>query len=388
MGNATVIGRRLTLLALAWGVGLAACAGPVPTSSPAPPPTSPTAPLAPEVAWHYAAGQPLTARVAAGQGLVLVAPGGAALVALAAADGQERWRYDGPVHPGSVLVTAERVFAGAPGGRLVALDTATGAVLWETALTGELIYPPALSAGALYLGTSFVGPGLTPQPERAGRLYAFRAADGAPRWELETGCYLLATPAVDGDLVVAGGSFPGPAVDEGGHLRLLALRPADGQTVWRRDSTHGLLKSLVLDAQRVYYLAYWDQVFALDRATGDPQWTYDTENWSPGLTLADGRLYFGSDNAFVHALDAAGERLWRIPLDGTFNAPRGAPLLAGDQLYFQGADRALYALDQATGALIWQTPPQAFSRVNLTLADGWLYLTGFDNVVYAYRVGP
>lgn len=393
MGGAPIALRRPappTLGLLSAAALLAACARPTPTFTPSRTPLN-LSNAAPAVAWQYDAGQPLTARVAAGHGLVLLAPGGEALVALEAETGREKWRYPGRVHPGSLLIAEALVFAGAPGGALLALEVETGALRWEARLIGDLIYPPAVVDGMLYAGTAFVGPGLTAQPEKAGRLYARRARDGEPAWEQVTECYLLASPVVDADLLVAGGSFLGPPVDEGGHLRLMALRPADGESVWQRDSEDGLLKSLALDGERLYYLAYRDVVVALDRRSGAPLWTYDTENWSPGMVLADGHLYFGSDNAFVHALAGVdGARQWRVRLAGTFNAPRGAPLAAAGRLYFQGADRSLYALDQATGAVVWQTPPQAFSRVNLTLAEDQdqLYLAGADGVVYAYRLAP
>lgn len=371
---------RLPLLFIAFS--LWACVAP---SSPSPTP----APIAvgPALAWRYAASGRLIAPVVAGQGLALIAPQADELVALRAEDGMERWRYPARVHAGSLLIYDGVVYAGAPGGQLLALDADTGAVRWETSLTGDVIQAPLWAEGILYLGTSFVGKGLTPQPEGRGQVYAISADTGQTLWAIETDCYLLVTPQLNEDRLVVGGSFLGPPVDEGGHLRLMALSARDGQRLWQRDSEDGLLKSLWLDETRLYYLAYQDIVFALDQNTGALLWTYDTENWSPGMTLAEGVLYFGSDNAFVHAVNAAdGARVWRTHLTGTFNAPRGAPLVAGGRVYFQSNDEALYALEQSTGALVWQTPPQARSRVGLTLAEGQLYLAGGDEVVYAYRL--
>lgn len=357
---------------------LAACAAP-PAASPTPP----------TLAWQYTAAQPLTARAAAGGGLVVVAPGGETVVALAAADGAVLWEYKGKVHPRSLVVGDGLIFAGMPGGGLIALDAASGELRWQTALAGDAVYPPALRGNALYLGTSFVGPGLTPQPDKHGWLYALRAADGETIWARETNAYLLVTPVVDETLLIAGGSFRGAETDEGGHTRLYALAPDDGRELWHYDSEDGLLKSLAFDETRVYYLAYRDTLFALDRVDGKPQWEYDTENWSPGFAFADGTLYFGSDNAFVHAVAGAdGSQRWRVHLEGVFNAPRAEPLIDGGRLYFQSNDESIYALDRETGQILWQTPPQARSRVGLALAEGILYLVGIDDTLYAYTLTP
>ncbi len=386
--------RRAGLLALALAA-MGCSARPAAPSTPPPLPPAPlpptaTAPSLPGVAplplaWRYAADRPLAASVAAGQGLVFLAPGGETVVALDGAGGWERWRYPGPVHPRSLVVGGELLLAGAPGGRLLALEAATGALRWGVTLTGEVVYPPTPAGGRVYVGTSFVGPGLEPQPERRGWLYALDLADGRVLWARETVAYLLASPVVGQDRLLAGGSFLGGATEEGGHLRLMALAPEDGRVLWQRDSEDGLLKSLALDESRAYYLAYRDVLYALDLSSGDLLWKYNTENWSPGFALAGGVLYFGSDNGFVHAVRGEdGARLWRVHLEGVFNAPRSRPLVEGERLYFQSNDQALYALDRATGAILWRTPPQPRSRVGLTLGEGRLYLVGVDNAVYAY----
>ncbi len=371
---------RFYLSILIAALLLAACAAP---------PTAP--PALPTLAWQYTAARPLTARAAAGGGLVVVAPGGETVVALDAADGAIRWEYKGKVHPRSLAVGDGLIFAGTPGGGLIALDAASGELRWQTALIGDLVYPPALWGGRLYAATSFVGPGLEPRPEEHGWLYALQAADGQTLWARETNAYLLVTPVVDETLLIAGGSFRGAETDEGGHARLYALAPDDGRELWHYDSEDGLIKSLAVDEGRVYYLAYRDTLFALDRATGQQLWNYDTENWSPGFAFADGTLYFGSDNAFVHAVAGAdGSQRWRVHLEGVFNAPRAEPLIDGDRLYFQSNDESIYALDRATGQIVWQTPPQVRSRVGLALAEGArsVFLVGTDNTLYAYALTP
>ena len=117
----------------------------------------------------------------------------------------------------------------------------------------------------------------------------------------------------------------------------------------------------------------------------------DPRTWQGASVGTFATLYFGSDNAFVHAVAGAdGSQLWRVHLEGVFNAPRAGPLIDGGRLYFQSNDESIYALDRATGQIVWQTPPQVRSRVGLALADDVLYLVGTlpRDTLYAYSLTP
>ena len=75
-------------------------------------------------------------------------------------------------------------------------------------------------------------------------------------------------------------------------------------------------------------------------------------------------LYFGSDKAFVHAVDGGmGTAVWRTQLEGVFNAPHAELTPDATTAYFQGNDNRLYALDLASDALRWQTAPQRFAHL-------------------------
>jgi outer membrane protein assembly factor BamB len=97
--------------------------------------------------------------------------------------------------------------------------------------------------------------------------------------------------------------------------------------------------------------------------------------------VADGVVYFGAWDGFVYALDAAsGECLWDFET--------GDPIIAGvvldsDRLYAASTDENLYVLDPATGAEIdsikagdvWSTP---------LLIDGTLYVSNVDGELLAF----
>ncbi len=109
-----------------------------------------------------------------------------------------------------------------------------------------------------------------------------------------------------------------------------------------------------------------------------------------GATVAGGNLYFGDWSGNFHSLNAlTGASQWTQflgkapdPPDPTCE-PRGIgvssqPIVNGNTVYAAGGDSAVYAMDVATGAILWRTP----------LADPasgaylWSSMTLYQNALY------
>ncbi|MET0390472.1 MAG: PQQ-binding-like beta-propeller repeat protein, partial [Polyangiales bacterium] len=131
----------------------------------------------------------------------------------------------------------------------------------------------------------------------------------------------------------------------------------------------GTAAPLVLDGV-VYYADQLSNVTALNLETGALIWEkrYDAASVGPnGIAVGWGKLFTtASDKSFV-ALDlATGEELWKAPIElptygGYSIAPiaydglvylSSVPVTASSQ-YAGGVNGTLYALDEATGAVVW-----------------------------------
>ena len=105
---------------------------------------------------------------------------------------------------------------------------------------------------------------------------------------------------------------------------------------------------------------------------------------------ANGRIYVtilarnGSKNGLVAALRAKdGARLWTKPLP---SRTESSPLFAGGRIYFGSEDGTVYALQrQGRQRDAGATRPAARSRAALALADGKLYFGDYGGRVYAIR---
>jgi outer membrane protein assembly factor BamB len=151
--------------------------------------------------------------------LVVVGSTNGTLYGIGAADGQERWRSD--ALGGGIEGTAafrrdgKVVFAGGGDGGLAALDSETGATLWNTPLGhSPLLAAPALSPD----GETLVASCNT-------TLHALRTSSGARVWSAE-----LASPVAYSTAVVSGeGDRVFVATEDG---RVHALNTTTGGKLW------------------------------------------------------------------------------------------------------------------------------------------------------------
>ncbi|GIF78283.1 outer membrane protein assembly factor BamB family protein [Asanoa siamensis] len=99
--------------------------------------------------------------------------------------------------PSAAAVRDGIVYMGFPSGAVVALDAATGTVVWERVLPGDIYHGGVMSSPVVAGDTLFVG-------ANNGRFYALATDTGQILWNHEIGTWVGAGPAVSGNTVVTG----------------------------------------------------------------------------------------------------------------------------------------------------------------------------------------
>lgn len=324
--------------------------------------------------------------------VVVVIPQNGHMMALDRYDGQERWQYPRSVWHRAFAVDEQRVYVGVQGGQVAALNAGSGKEVWLTDLGIEVQVPPLVYQDLLLVSTTFVGPGLESNPQGRAALFALDRETGAIRWSFESENYILQTPAVAAGRVFVGGSYLNPEVDveEGGPTQLYALSLADGSWLWRYRAEDGFIKSIYATEERVAYLPYQDFITGLDARTGRQVWRGDTGNWVPAMAGEGRVLYFGSANTQVHAWDiSTGSVRWNYNIGGgAFNYVLGAPALQAGMLYFLTQQGDMLALDAASGEERWQIHTGIAAREGVSVAGNWLYVGDSEGVVYGYQARP
>ncbi|MBN1888779.1 MAG: PQQ-binding-like beta-propeller repeat protein [Thermoflexales bacterium] len=195
-----------------------------------------------------------------------------------------------------------------------------------------------------------------------------------------------AAPAVDDGLVFIGSD--GQPKDNG---RVRALSIDDGQERWQfppaGQAPLGNIFAGLAAGDGVVYCAATDQVYALDAASGRELWhvSVGSRVWGTPL-LAGDRLYVGTLNHQVLALDVAkeGKLVWKF--DEARGAIAGSPILDGDTLYIGSFDNTLYALNASTGQKRWSYVLQGWLWDGLTVMEDKLYVGDMSGYVQALTV--
>lgn len=225
-------------------------------------------------------------------------------------------------------------------------------VKWTAKTGGPVMASPVLAGGLLYVGSD----------DKA--FHALDLATGVEKWKFETGGWVRSTAAVAGGVVYFG-SYDG---------NFYAVDAASGAVKWkfatageRKFAAKGLHGSkpraqIIPDA--------WDV-------------------WQSSPVVVGGRVFFGSGDGNLYALDAAdGELAWKF---ATGDVVHSSPAVVDGVLYVGSFDRFFYALDAATGALKWKLETGADAEnhnqegipSSPCVADGVVYFGCRDFHLYA-----
>ena len=159
--------------------------------------------------------------------------------------------------------------------------------------------------------------------------------------------------------------------------------PTDNTILWTAPVTgylHEFPTPVVVDGM-VYYTAdsigqgTTDSLYALDAATGELVWKYDTGHADDAVTVVDGRVYSASDSIFC--LDAqTGDRIWA---SGIAHHSGGTPIVFDGKVYCMRDNvvpdsSGVYCLDALTGSLLWGDTLFSFPASCMALWNGMLFV--------------
>jgi outer membrane protein assembly factor BamB len=179
-------------------------------------------------------------------------------------------------------------------------------------------------------------------------------------------------------------------IDGNSWAEFYAFDAATGQKLWTYDpqvpgAKHDGLVAVDVDRALVIYPAHDGYVRALDEATGSLVWAFQACDGTVepcaldgGVTVANGRAYYVS-NHYIYALDpdrGGPTVLWSFFRGALTHGTATKPVVSGGKVFFGGYEH-FWALDEITGALLWDRPTsQADFRYGFNLPhylDGTIY---------------
>jgi outer membrane protein assembly factor BamB len=294
----------------------------------------------------------------------------------------------GNVSGGGLALGGGRLFAVTGFGELIALDAASGSVVWRQRLDVAVTGAPATDGTAVFVAG------------RDGSAWAVEAATGQVRWTLPgapsaSGMIGGAAPAV-GDRAVY---FPFAAgvvtavLKQGGTQVWSA--PVAGARLGRAYAAQGdVTGDPVLSGDRLILGTSAGRTVAISTSGGDPVWAAGEGAMGPPL-VTGGAVFTVNDDGNLVRLDAAtGEVIWATPLPYFENDnPRRqkaitanyGPVLAGGRIVTASGDGVLRLFDPVSGALTGTAEIPGGAATQPILAGGALYIVTQSGQLLSYR---
>jgi glucose dehydrogenase len=362
------------------------------------------APLTNQTLWNFTTGGAVESSPVVVDGIVYVGSDDGNVYALNAYSGALVWSYNtwGPVQSSPTVLDGVVYVGGFHSHAVFALNASSGALLWNSPIASSS--PHIISSTAVANGLVYVDE--YNMDESGGQLYALNASTGALVWNYQPSAWLSSSPAVSGGAVYIGTSIG----------LVVALDAFSGNTLWsyiiRSDGSNSssggaypVSCSLSLANGLVYVGTPAEMVQALDASTGKFVWSGAVVGGvdSSCSAVANGTLYVtttygGSSPANLHyggitALNAAtGTKLWNTTIGSIMES---SPAVA-DGVVFVGSDDTnayplnaidghnVYALNAATGAFIWNYTTGGAVYSSPAVANGVVYVGSNDGKVYAF----
>jgi outer membrane protein assembly factor BamB len=226
----------------------------------------------------------------------------------------------------------------------------------------------------------------------------------AVRWTFKAAGPIVTSPAIAGGVVYIGSLS--------GHL--YAIDQQSGAEKWNFKSRMPIASSPAVVEGTVYFVSSAGSLAAIDAATGQPRWVFATEHerrfearnlhgYAPAAqtipdawdvftsspAVVDGKVYFGSGDGNVYAVDArSGVLQWKF---ATGNVVHASPAVANGTVYIGSFDSRLYAIDAESGQQKWvfeagQDPAihnQVGFQSSAAVVGGTVYVGCRDSHVYA-----
>ncbi|WP_407876278.1 PQQ-binding-like beta-propeller repeat protein [Qipengyuania nanhaisediminis] len=287
---------------------------------------------------------------------------------------------------GGVSYDNGRLYATNGAGDAMALDAATGEIIWRVKPAGPLRGSPTIAFGQIYVMT------------QDNQIIALNQADGALLWNesgsaTQSGVFGVAAPAAGQGTVIAGYSS--------GELN--AYRYENGRTLWAdalaRTNISTTVSSLtdidadpIIDSGRVYALGQGGRMAAYELVTGQRIWELNLAGISTPAIAGEWIFTLTDDARLLAIARSSGRVRWITQLQQFRDAEdrKGpifwtGPVLAGGHLWVASSRGEVWKVSVGEGSA--QLFAELDSAVSLApvVASDTLYILDDSGTIHAWR---
>ncbi len=357
------------------------------------------------LSWYRQTGGKVQSSPAVAHGIVYVGSEDNYLYALDGSSGDLQWKYEtGDQVVSSPALAGGFVYVGSSDKNVYAINAITGTVAWSHTTPDQIWGSPAIVDGVLYIGT---------MSQTSGAIYAIGSISDWPTWqhdEIHSGSATGQGPTVSPNLlwhsgidsyVVSGSpTVADGLVFQGGlYAHFYAFNASTGVQKWvfNENDNFEFRGTPAVAYGMVYEGSMNGTFFAFDENTGNVIWTqtirtitYASATFRGSPTVVGGVVYVGADlgdgTGAVLAYNAVtGNQIWGVPTAGPIVA---CPAVSNGVVYVGSyTNPVFYALDAATGNILWHIPFGSGSLIysSATVSDGVVYFGSWDDNLHAYN---
>lgn len=317
------------------------------------------------VRWKHETPDAISSTAAIVDGLVYIGSDGGKLYALELASGRPRWTYElADAIESSPTVVGGLVIFGDGAGVLHACDAQSGTLRWKFETGGQIISSVNYYRGHVVFGSY------------DGHLYCLRLEDGKRVWKYDAEERVHSTPALAGTHAFFGGCD--------GHLHVVDVRTGTRINHIPLGSVTGA--SAAVDGTCVFLGTYGEEVLGIDWQGGKVIWRFqDQERSFPFMSSAavsDNLVVIGGRDKRLRALDrTTGKQRWQFATKGRIDS---SPVIVGERVFVGAGDGNLYAVKLATGEETWRFETGTGISASPAIAAGCLVVSTEDGVVYCF----
>jgi outer membrane protein assembly factor BamB len=248
---------------------------------------------------------------------------------------------------------------------------------WKIDAHDTLEFPPTVGYGRLYLA------------QQKGLFFALDAKTGKVDWRKSNGRCAAASPTIGKGVVYQSYMHHVECVqDQPGADGFLVAWDADtGRERWRFKSAP--IESSPLLKNGRLYVGTWDHnVYALDAGTGRKIWSFQADDQvNTSAAYWRGRIYIGSDGGTLYALSArTGKLLWSAQSQSKFGSREfwyATPTVAYGRVYIGNTDGTMYVYGAKTGNLLWARPLGTYIYGAAAVYQRRVFVGTYDGKFYA-----
>ena len=289
--------------------------------------------------------------------------------------GKEIWKYRSiasedpdefaPGFKAAPRVTGDTIYLGDEDGIVHAVERTTGKQKWTFTTHAEIA-----GAAAIFNGRIIVG-------SHDSLLYCLNS-DGSLAWSLPTEDRINCSAAIAEKFTFVTGC------DE--HMRVIDIAKGE-QTVDLPLGSY-IIASPAIVGDMLYVGTYDAEVIAANWKEGEIAWRYRDENSSfpyhSSASVTDDFVFIGGQDKQMHCIDRhTGKNVWKFRTKSQINS---SPAIVGDRIFFGSNDENIYGLNAKTGELNWKHKVEQGISAGVAVGEGVLVVgeEGADGNLYCF----